>query len=137
MKRKRAKTLTTAIVAVALGSAALIGPAAAGGSVTLHYVPTKAKDAQALQAGLTLYAIVNAVKNGSIKQLGKNNAAGLAQFGPGHLGVIHQEGNGHNSTLQQSGSYNSYGVFQFGKNTDADVVQHGHGEVGATVTFGW
>ena len=132
------KTLAAGLAALMIGSAAMTVPAAAGGSISLSYTPKNAKQKKALQTGLAIYGIVNAVKNGgSIKQLGMNNLAGLAQNGSGNLGIIHQEGNGHSGTLQQNGNGNSYGIFQFGEGTDAQVVQNGNGLSGATVQFGW
>ncbi|MCP4379952.1 MAG: curlin, partial [Hyphomicrobiales bacterium] len=44
---------------------------------------------------------------------------------------------GHAGTLQQNGNGNAHGLFQFGEGTNADVVQNGNGEVGATVQIGW
>ena len=138
MATKTLKTLTAAIAIVMIGSATLVSPAAAGGSISITYVPHDAKHEQALEAGLAIYGIVNAVKNGaSIKQIGKNNMAGLGQNGSGNLGIIHQEGKGNAGTLQQNGNGNAYGIFQFGKNNNSNVVQNGNGQVGATVQFGW
>jgi hypothetical protein len=131
------KTLMASLVAAAVGAATLATPADAGGSISLHLEPKNAKQEQAMRAGLTIYAIVNAVENGSIEQNGNNNAAGLAQIGQGNLGIIHQEGDDHTGTLVQNGDNNACGLFQFGKGTDADVVQNGNGETCATVTFGW
>jgi hypothetical protein len=138
MTRKTLKIALASVAAVMIGSAALTGPAAAGGSVSITYTPTNAKDAHNLETGLEIYALVNAVKHGaSIKQLGMNNLAGIGQNGQGNLGIIHQQGKGHAATLQQNGNDNAYGIFQFGKNTDAHVAQNGNGEVGTTVEFGW
>jgi hypothetical protein len=131
------KTLMAGLFAVTVGSAAFVTPAAAGGSISLHLEPKNVKQEQAMRAGLTIYAIVNAVQNGSIKQNGNNNAAGLAQIGQGNLGIIHQEGDDHTGTLVQNGDNNACGLFQFGKGTSADVEQNGNGETCATVTFGW
>ncbi len=133
----RTKTLIAAALATAIGSAAFAAPASAGGSISFNIAPKNAKEEQAMKTGLAIYGIVNAVKGGSIKQLGNNNAAGLAQFGSGNFGVVHQEGSGHNGTLTQNGNGNSYGVFQFGKNTNAHAVQNGNGGTGATFAFGW
>ena len=133
----RTKTLIAAALATAIGSAAFAAPASAGGSISFNIAPKNAKEEQAMKTGLAIYGIVTAVKGGSIKQLGNNNAAGLAQFGSGNFGVVHQEGSGHNGTLTQNGNGNSYGVFQFGKNTNAHAVQNGNGGTGATFAFGW
>ena len=116
----RTNTLAAAFVAASLGTAAIATPAAAGGQVSLSFAPTSQEEADALRAGLTIYAIANGIKNGS-----------------GNLGIIHQEGNGHNGTLQQNGNCNAYGLFQFGQNTDGHVMQNGDCETGATVQFGW
>lgn len=137
MTRTTLKKLPAALLAAIIGLAALAVPAEAGGSISINLDPKNAKQEKALKAGLTIYAIVNAVENGSIKQNGTNNAAGLAQFGSGNLGVIHQDGDGHSGTLTQNGNNNACGLFQFGKGTSADVVQNGNDGACATVTFGW
>jgi hypothetical protein len=131
------KTLIATVVAATIGTAVLATPASAGGSISINIAPKNAKEEQAIKTGLAIYGIVNAVQNGSIKQLGTNNAAGLAQLGSGNFGVVHQEGSGHNGTLVQNGNDNAYGIFQFGKNTDAHVAQNGNGGTGATFSFGW
>lgn len=132
------KTFSAGLLAAATGLAALSAPAAAGGSVSIVYTPTNARDARNLQAGLALYGIVNAVRNGaSIRQYGNGNNAGIGQHGSGNLGIVHQEGSGHSGSIQQYGSNNAYGIFQFGRNTSASAVQHGSGQTGATFQFGW
>lgn len=136
MTRTTLKTLTASLVAATITAAALTAPAHAG-QISIHLDPKNAEQENALKAGLTIYAIVNAVQGGSIKQNGNNNAAGLAQLGQGNLGVVHQEGDHHTGTLTQNGNNNMCGLFQFGKGTSADVVQNGNGEACATVTFGW
>jgi len=133
----RSKTLIAAALVATIGSATFAAPASAGGSISINVTPKNAKEEQAMKAGLAIYGIVNAVKGGSIKQLGNGNAAGLAQFGSGNFGVVHQEGDGHNGTLTQNGNGNAYGIFQFGKGTDAHVTQNGNGGTGATFAFGW
>ena len=138
MTQKTLKTLTAALLAATIGTAALTLPAAAGGAISFSYVPTNARDARALQHGLQLYSLFNALQNGAtIRQFGMNNAAGIGQNGYGNTGIIHQEGSGHTGTLQQNGNNHAYGIFQFGQNTNANVVQSGNGQVGATVQFGW
>ena len=112
-------------------------PAFAGGSLSISVAPTSQEQADAMKAGLTIYAFANGIKNGSIKQLGSGNMAGLGQNGSGNLGIIHQQGDGHSGTIQQNGNGNAYGLFQFGKNTSGDVVQNGSGNAGATFQFGW
>jgi hypothetical protein len=130
--------LTASLVALTIGSACLTAPAAAGGSVSIHYAPANSQNANALQTGLQLYSLYNGVKNGaSVKQRGRNNAAGIGQNGYGNVGIIHQKGSGHTGTLQQDGNHNAYGLFQFGKNTGAHVVQNGNRQAGTTVQFGW
>ena len=131
------KTMMASLFAAAIAAAASVTPVNAGGSISLHLEPKNAKQEQAMRTGLTIYAIINAVQNASIKQNGNNNAAGLAQIGPGNLGIIHQEGDDHTGTLVQNGDNNACGLFQFGKGTDADVAQSGNGETCATVTLGW
>jgi minor curlin subunit len=131
------KTLMASLVAATIASAALVTPAHAGGSISINLEPKNAKQENAMRAGLTIYAIVNAVENGSIKQIGNGNSAGLGQLGSGNLGIIHQEGDNHNGTLVQNGDGNACGLFQFGKGTNADVVQNGNGKTCATFAFGW
>jgi hypothetical protein len=132
------KTVAAAFTALMIGSVALSAPAAAGGSISFTYTPHNAKQARALQTGLELYGIVNAMKGGvNIKQIGLNNLAGLGQNGSGNLGIIYQKGKGNAATLQQNGNDNSYGIFQFGKGSQAQVVQNGYGQSGATFQFGW
>lgn len=131
------KTLMASLVAATIGSATLVSPASAGGSIAINLEPKNAKQEQAMRAGLTVYAIVNAVQNGSIKQKGNNNSAGLGQFGSDNLGIIYQDGDNHTGTLVQNGDGNACGLFQFGKGTNADVVQNGNGETCATFAFGW
>ena len=131
------KTLMAGLVVTTIASATLVTPAAAGGSISINLEPKNAKQEQAMRAGLTIYAIVNAVQDGSIKQKGNGNSAGLGQSGSGNLGVIYQEGDDHSGTLVQNGDNNACGLFQFGKGTNADVVQNGNGETCATFAFGW
>lgn len=130
-------TLKAALVAATLGTAAVATPAAAGGQISFNLQPGNAKQEHAMRAGLGIYAIAKGIKNGSIKQTGNGNSAGLQQYGQGNLGIVHQKGNGHNGTLSQNGNGNSYGLFQFGKNTNGHVSQTGNGNAGATFQFGW
>lgn len=130
--------LKIALVAAALGTAALAAPAHAGGSIGITVTPTNADEAQAMRAGLAIYSIVNGFNGGSgINQIGTGNAGGLAQNGSGNLGVVHQQGTGHNGTLTQNGNGNAHGLFQFGRNTSGHVAQNGNGGTGATFVFGW
>lgn len=137
MIRKTLNTLMASLVAGTLASTAAIVPAQAGGSVSISIAPRNSDEEKLMKAGLAIYAIGQGIKNGSIKQKGSGNMAGLLQNGHGNLGVVHQEGNGHNGTLQQNGNHNSYGLFQFGKNTNGHVSQNGNGQAGATFQFGW
>ena len=132
----RTKTLA-ALVAASLGTAAVATPAAAGGSLSISLAPASQDQAHALRTGLTIYALANGIRNGSIRQFGSGNSGGLAQNGSGNLGIVHQEGQGHNGTIQQNGNGNAYGLFQFGRNTSGNVVQNGDGNAGATFQFGW
>lgn len=125
--------------ALALTSAATILPAApayAGGSVSILIAPGSSDADHAIRAGLGIYAIAKGIRNGSIKQNGFGNAAGLIQNGGGNLGIVHQDGNGHTGTLTQNGGGNAHGLFQFGKGTTGHVTQWGS-RSGATFQFGW
>ena len=138
MIRTLSKTLMAGLLATTLGSTAMVAPAAADGSFSISFAPRDAHEERALRNGLQLYSFYNAVRGGaSIRQIGRNNAAGIGQNGRRNLGIVHQEGRGHTGTLQQNGNRNSYGLFQFGRNTSANVVQNGNGGSGATFQFGW
>lgn len=138
MIRKPLPTLMAALTAATLGSAALTAPAAAGGSLAINLAPTGADSGRAIRDGLRLYSFYNSIKGGaSIRQIGRNNSAGVAQDGRRNLGIVHQEGSGHTGTLRQNGNRNAYGLFQFGRNTNGHVVQNGNGSTGATFQFGW
>lgn len=136
MTTKTLQTLMAGLVAATLGTAAMTIPASAGGQFSVTVLPGNAKQEQAMRAGLGIYALVQGIRSGSIKQHGTNNSAGLKQNGKGNLGIVHQEGNGHNGTLQQNGNGNSFGLFQFGRNTNGHATQAG-GQTGATFQFGW
>lgn len=130
--------LISSLVAAAIAAGSFTAPAYAGGSIAIDIQPGTAQGEQALRTGLGVYSIVKGIQSGaSIEQIGVNNIAGLAQNGHGNQGVVYQEGYGHSGTLQQNGNDNAYGLFQFGKNTDADIVQNGNGETGATIVYGW
>jgi hypothetical protein len=138
MTSKISNTLIAALAAALVGSAAVPRPAAAGGSVSLSYNPTRGRDVQALQMGLELYSLYNGPKHGAnVRQRGWNNMAGIAQYGAGNQGIISQEGRGHSATLRQYGNGNSYGIFQFGRNTSVNVSQYRQGSAGTTLQFGW
>jgi len=137
MTRTASTAIKSAIVAITVALSAIAAPAYAGGYISFDVQPRNAEEAAAMRAGLGIYAIANGIKNGSIKQKGFGNVAGLLQNGSGNLGIVHQQGNGHNGTLVQNGNGNSYGLFQFGKNSDGHVVQNGNGGTGATFQWGW
>ena len=132
-----AKTLTTLAAAI-IATASLSLPAMAGGQIAINYAPTDPEQSQMLSTGLTIFGLVNGLKNGANAiQNGNGNSAGIGQMGSGNNGLIVQEGNGHNGTIQQTGSNNACGLFQFGEATDAECVQNGNGQAGATVVFGF
>lgn len=132
------RTLALGFAALAIGSAGMTAPAAAGGQLSINLAPANAQQAQAMQNGFAIYSIYNDIRSGaSIRQRGNGNAAGIGQNGRGNTGIVHQRGNGHNATLQQNGNGNAYGIFQFGRNTNANVAQNGNGRTGATIQFGW
>lgn len=127
-------------IALALGLAALgalVSPAEAGGRLSWTYAPAGREAGGALATGLRLYSIYNDVRDGSIRQTGRDNVAGLVQRGRGNLGLVEQRGNGHSGSLEQDGNRNAYGLFQFGRGTDDHVVQRGNGGSGATFSYGW
>ena len=138
MNRQIAKLVQATVLAAAVGLPLVAVPAKAGGSVGFYYSPRTAHDARALDLGLRAYSLYNGLRSGAhIRQLGRNNRAGIGQDGAGNLGIIRQEGSGHSATLRQDGTDNSYGIFQFGRNTDASVAQTGDGQSGAALLFGW
>ncbi|MCR9239590.1 MAG: curlin [Alphaproteobacteria bacterium] len=137
MTRTTLKT-TLAALTIATVAALTATPSMAGGSISVSLTPQDAEQEKAMRAGLTIFGIVNGIKNGGhIGQNGNGNTAGLGQNGSGNLGIVHQEGDGHNGTVQQNGNNNAHGLFQFGENTDGHVAQNGNGETGATFQFGW
>ncbi|WMT88003.1 curlin [Pelagibacterium sp. 26DY04] len=129
----RNKILAGIALAIALTSTAV--PVQAG-QISINLAPRDAEQHRMLQAGLGLYALVNEIESGSIRQNGIGNIAGIMQGGGNNLGIVHQEGNGHNGTLDQQGGGNSYGLFQFGEGTSAHVRQSG-GQSGLGFVFGW
>ena len=138
MNRQITKLIHATALAAAVGLPLACAPAKAGGSIGFYYSPRTARDARALDLGLRAYSLYNGLRSGAhIRQLGRNNRAGIGQDGAGNLGIIRQEGSGHIATLRQDGNDNSYGIFQFGRNTDANVAQAGDGQSGAAVLFGW
>jgi len=133
----------SAMLATTLGLGALAAPVAtapaeAGGQVSFTFNAQDQKQANAMKAGLGLYALANGLKSGgNIVQNGFGNMGGLNQTGSGNFGVVHQDGNGHTGTLTQNGNGNAHGLFQFGENTNSAVNQTGNGQAGATVVIGW
>lgn len=136
MTRLTKKTLAAALVLGIAAPMALSTPAV-GGQVSLSLVPTDRQGAGTVEAGLRLYSLYKGLKDGSIRQQGHGNSAGLAQRGQGNLGLVQQRGDGHSGTLEQNGDRNAYGLFQFGRGGRDAVVQSGNGKSGATFTYGW
>ncbi|RUU11398.1 curlin [Mesorhizobium sp. USDA-HM6] len=138
MNRQITKLVQATVLATAIGLPLVAAPAKAGGSIGFYYSPRTARDTRALDLGLRAYSLYNGLRSGAhIRQLGRNNRAGMGQDGAGNLGIIRQQGSGHSAALRQDGNDNSYGIFQFGRNTDADVAQAGDGQSGAALLFGW
>ncbi|QCL97370.1 curlin [Agrobacterium tumefaciens] len=122
------------------GSLAPIGfsaPAHAGGRISFDLAPGNTADGDFLSTGLRAYSLYRGLRDADIRQLGRGNAAGIAQNGDGNLGFIRQRGNGHSATLQQNGNNNAYGIFQYGRNTQTNVVQDGDNGGGLTFSYGW
>ena len=112
-------------------------PALAGGSISIEINPSNADEANAIRAGLGIYALAKALEgDANILQNGNGNAAGIGQNGGGNFGVIQQEGNGHEAVLAQNGGGNAYGIFQFGEGTSGQVSQSG-GDTGLLFQFGF
>lgn len=128
--------IKSALITSALAISGFAAPAQAGGFISFNVQPRNADEERVLRTGLGIYALVNGIKDGSIKQKGLANVAGLVQNGRGNLGVVSQKGDGHTGTLIQNGNGNSHGLFQFGRNTNAEIVQNGGG-TGATFQWGW
>ncbi|GGE15480.1 hypothetical protein GCM10011390_38250 [Aureimonas endophytica] len=137
MTRFSLKTLAAVLLAGLLGQAALAPSAQAGGRLSWTYAPSERDEATVLGTGLRLYSLYQGLRDGSIRQQGRNNSAGLAQNGRGNLGLIQQRGDGHQGTLRQTGDDNAYGLFQFGRRASDDIVQNGNGGSGATFSYGW
>lgn len=134
----RVRTAAALLVGALMAGALPAAPAQAGGTVGLTLTPQSRDAERALRAGLAIYGIANDIRaSGSIRQFGRDNRAGLAQDGRGHLGIVHQEGRGHTGTLTQTGRSNAHGLFQFGRGANADIRQDGVGRSGVTVQFGF
>ncbi|MER0237238.1 curlin [Fulvimarina sp. MAC8] len=127
--------LTT--LAIAAGSIGTFAVPASAGQLSFHFTPGDRQTSNALSTGLRLYSAYNDLKNGSVRQRGKNNSAGLAQHGRGNLGLVEQRGNAHSGTLQQTGDRNAYGLFQYGRGAKDNVVQTGRNRSGVTFSYGW
>ena len=132
-----ANTIATALAITLAAPATFATPAAADGQVSWTFAPTDRQTTGAVEAGLRIYSLYNGLKDGSIRQKGEGNNAGLAQRGRGNVGLVQQRGNGHSGTLEQNGDGNAYGLFQFGRGAHDAVVQSGNGNSGATFTYGW
>ncbi|MFK3689892.1 curlin [Agrobacterium tumefaciens] len=137
MARNMLKIMAVTLLAGGLAPAVLSTPAHAGGSISFNLAPTDGPNGDLLSTGIRAYSLYRNFKNADIKQLGRGNAAGIAQNGGGNLGFIRQRGNGHSATLQQNGNNNAYGIFQYGRNTDTNVVQDGDNGSGLTFSYGW
>lgn len=137
MARNMLKIITVTLLAGGLAPTLFSAPAHAGGSISFDLAPAGGPEGDLLSTGIRAYSLYRNFKNADIKQLGRGNAAGIAQNGGGNLGFIRQRGNGHSATLQQNGNNNAYGIFQYGRNTQTDVVQDGDNGSGLTFSYGW
>ncbi|MFK3779745.1 curlin [Agrobacterium sp. NPDC089420] len=137
MTRNVLKLLTVTLLVGALAPVGFAAPANAGGRISFSLAPGNAGDGDLLSTGLRAYSLYRGLKDADIRQLGRGNAAGIAQNGGGNLGFIRQRGDGHAATLQQNGSNNAYGIFQYGRNTQTNVIQDGDNGSGVTFSYGW
>ncbi|MBO0126620.1 curlin [Agrobacterium sp. OT33] len=137
MTRNILKLLTVTLLVGALAPVGFAAPAHAGGRISFNLAPGNAADGDHLSTGLRAYSLYRGLKDADIRQLGRGNAAGIAQNGSGNLGFIRQRGDGHAATLQQNGNNNAYGIFQYGRNTQTNVVQDGDNGSGLTFSYGW
>ena len=120
-------------LAVILGLSAL--PMQAENQISLSLTPRNAQEARVLRFGLAFYVLDRGLRSGAtINQIGRDNAAGIAQFGDGNFGLIRQRGNGHTATLDQPGQTGAYAIFQSGKSTQAQVRDGG---TGVLLQYGW
>jgi hypothetical protein len=132
---------TGGVFALALGLAALQGPAPAlaGGGITMTLTPD-GDTADVIQQGLAIYSLVQQFKGNNhakVNQKGHGNAAAVGQHGIDNYGLVYQRGRDHTATLAQTGRNNALGVLQFGRNTHLDVAQYGQGQVGLVLQGGW
>ena len=137
MTRNILKLLTVTLLVGALAPVGFAAPAHAGGRISFNLAPGNAADGDLLSTGLRAYSLYRGLKDADIRQLGRGNAAGIAQNGGGNLGFIRQRGDGHAATLQQNGNNNAYGIFQYGRTTQTNVVQDGDNGSGVTFSYGW
>ncbi|AQS63462.1 curlin [Rhizobium rhizogenes] len=137
MTRNILKLLTVTLLVGAIAPVGFAAPAHAGGRISFNLAPGNAADGDLLSTGLRAYSLYRGLKDADIRQLGRGNAAGIAQNGGGNLGFIRQRGDGHAATLQQNGNNNAYGIFQYGRNTQTNVVQDGDNGSGVTFSYGW
>ena len=126
-----------ALLALTAASMTTLSAPAAAGQISFHFAPQERQTSSALSTGLRLYSAYNDLKNGSVRQIGRGNSAGLDQRGRGNLGLVEQRGDAHSGTLRQSGERNAYGLFQYGRGAEDSVVQNGTGRSGVTFSYGW
>ena len=123
------------IILVATWATVTSLPAAAENVISLSLTPRTAQEAQVLRLGLALYAIDQGLRSGAtIEQIGRDNAAGIAQGGAGNFGLIRQRGRDHTATLDQPGMTGAFAIFQSGKGTVAHVRD---GNMGVLLQYGW
>jgi len=109
--------------------------AAQAGSLSVSLQARNAPEARFLNTAIALYALHRDIKSGAdVRQIGRNNAAGIVQSGGRNRGIIHQEGRNHSARLSQSGGRNGQVILQFGDGAQADVSQYG-GEAGILLQF--
>lgn len=137
MSRNLLKIITVTLLVGGLSPIGFSAQAHAGGRISFDVAPADGADGDLLSTGLRAYSLYRNFKDADIRQLGRGNAAGIAQNGGGNLGFIRQRGNGHSATLRQNGDNNAYGIFQYGRNTDTNVVQDGNNGSGLTFSYGW
>jgi hypothetical protein len=137
MTRNVLKLLTVTLLVGGLAPLGFTAPAHAGGRISFDLAPGNSGDGDLFSTGLRAYSLYRDLKDADIRQLGRGNAAGIAQNGRGNLGFIRQRGNGHSATLQQNGNNNAYGIFQYGRNTETNVEQNGDNGSGLTFSYGW
>lgn len=95
MTRNILKLLTVTLLVGGLTPLGFAAPAHAGGRISFDLAPGNAADGDLLSTGLRAYSLYRGLKDSDIRQLGRGNAAGIAQNGGGNLGFIRQRGTGH------------------------------------------